>query len=144
MIAHVAIMVTIGFIIEKENKEAKEVSDIQVNESGAFMIACGLLLPLFSFGLFIAVNSFWIKSYFIDIFECVCKEGKGLSETVQKMQQGQPQLRTWRVTQLYDKIKHHSQYTADSGFSFKEKYRFALFCTLLRTGDSVCPFDNSI
>eukprot|EP00118_Oscarella_pearsei_P008740 m.46541 g.46541 ORF g.46541 m.46541 type:complete len:982 (+) comp33710_c0_seq3:188-3133(+) len=140
MIVQICILVAIGFNIHKENKNGNknekidktntsgyfeyEYSKSTITAGGFFMIVCGLLLPFLSLALFIAVNTFWVKSYFIDVFKCVCKEGKGLYEIVRKMNKAQPRIKTWRVTALFDQMEYENR--AVGGFSIRDKCRYAI------------------
>ena len=121
MIAQIFMLVAIGFsIVFDNNKKNNEGKDLKISSITFFMIACGFVLPIFSLVLFAAVNVFWEKTYFIDLFQAICKKGKNLPDVVDKMSR---QKRSWRVERVYDQIKTVNITTE---FSFSDKIRFAL------------------
>ena len=80
---HVAAQIVWAMIIQGlivatiaiEAKDNNKMSPLNVSTLGKYMMACGLVLPLLSIGLFVGANLFWIRGYFIDLFRKTCKEG---------------------------------------------------------------------
>ncbi|XP_065826320.1 uncharacterized protein [Oscarella lobularis] len=116
MIAHVFIVVAIAFEAIETNKDRADGVEALVSGTGMFMIACGLVLPLLSLGLFVGVNAFWVRAYFIDLFKSVCKEGEGLAKVVNDMGSASS-----RVSCFYRRVRSFET----KAFRFADKMRAA-------------------
>ena len=118
MISHVFIIVAIGFEAFETNKGRQDGENVQVSVAGWYMIACGLVLPVLSLGLFVGFNVFWIRRYFIDLFKSIFKKGEGLNKVLSEMKTKKKKKKVW---QLYEQL------SSEPEFSFSQKLR-VVFC----------------